>query len=1072
MKRLKIYDLRTQSLINPIGIDERPIFSYKLKSTEKNVLQTSYHIEVSQNADFTDCVWDSEVNSGESIAITYDGAALDAMTRYFWRVSVATDNAGETVSETAFFETGLMGCNETVWSSAKWISNTGKTINTDGLYNYAIEFDFSFEGEKAGVVFAARDKENYTRLEIASNRIEVYNYSDNAWDDGVKTRECIASIYARIEKENHIRIVMHNGVGIIILNGNTLIDSEMLIRKEKDHHPRKRTLMNFGFKACGRLEVTNLIISDPDSKTVYLKDDFNEKSYLTTLGKISDNTLIVENDFRITTASPILYFRKKFQSDGKVRKARLYSSARGFYDLYINGKKVNNEFYNPGFTDYRKRIYYQTYDVTQCLKDGLNTLGATVSKGYYTGYLGYNANPMIYGKKNSFISKLVITYENGETEIITTDETWEYTNKGHVINSDYLQGEFWDMRNALDWNDLFDGRWSKCAVESWSDTVVPTNGNRDDLKFELVSQVGTMAEIEREIIAMYIGENPKGHQIYDLGQNIVGSVKIKIKGKTGQSIKVRYGEMCYRDGRIYLANLRNAANTDMFILAGNKEEEFFPTFTSHGYRYIEITGCEHSQIIDVVGVSITNTKEITGDFECSNPLINKLQSNIQWGQRDNSLLVFTDCPQRNERMGWTGDAQVFAATAAYNMNIKAFMNKWIIDMRDAQLMYNRNGAMPDTAPLGGDNRPMGGCVGWGDAAVIVPWEMYKAYGDINILKDNYPMMREWVEYQSLPERQNCGVRYVDGAKAPSDLASKPYIQVQQSRGDHLTFDESTPFILSATAYAAYVAKLLSQTARILGFDNDAKKYYERFESIKEAFNEAWVKDDGSIAYWGEQSKSGINKTYYSEQSENHPSQTSYALAIDFDLIPEDKLLRTKEYFERSIRERDNCLSVGFLGISHLASALEKIGCTDIAFTLLEQEKHPSWLYSVKNGATTIWERWNSYIAEKDTFGDIAMNSFNHYSYGAVGEWMFGTVAGICCDEAGYKKIILKPTVGGELSYARAWHNSPYGMICSGWKRDNDKIIYNFSVPTNTTATIIIDGMKEVTVGSGEYEFIV
>lgn len=1073
MTKLEIYDLRTQSLVNPIGIDERPIFSYKLISTQNNVLQTSYRIEVSKNPDFTSLVWDKEVNSGESTAITYDGTALEPMTRYFWRVNVVTDNAGEAESDIAYFETGLMGNDEAVWSGAKWISNPGDTINTDGLPEYSIDADFTLDGEKAGFVIGARDKDNYTLIELSADEIKVYEYSDNAWDDGVSTVVLMESTSAYPKSSNHIRIEMKKGIGTVILNGKAVIENKRLINPEKGHHPRQLTLMNFGFKATGRLEVKKLVIASPDGESIYLNEAFSDESYLSMLGRIENGTLIVENEFNITTASPTLNFRKPFELSGKIASARLYSSARGFYDAYINGERVNTSFYNPGFTDYRKRIYYQTFDVTDKIKDGINTIGATVAKGYYTGYLAYNAKPMIYGKKNSFIAKLVVTYENGETETITTDEDWQYTNKGHIVNSDYLQGEYWDTKNAFDWNDLNDNRWRNCSVEACSEPVIPTNGMRDSLEFELVSQVGTLAEIEREIEGKYIGENPKGHQIYDLGQNIVGSVRVKIKGEKGQSIKLRYGEMCYRDGRIYLANLRSAANTDMFVLSGKEEgETFFPTFTSHGYRYIEITGCELSQIMEVTGITITNTTEVTGDFECSNPLINKLQSNIQWGQRDNSLLVYTDCPQRNERMGWTGDAQVFAATAAYNMDVKAFMNKWLIDVRDAQIMYNRKGAVPDTAPLGGDNRPMGGCAGWGDAAVIVPWEMYKAYGDINILRDNYEMMRSWVEYQSLPERQNCGERTVDSEKAESDLSKEPYIQVQQSRGDHLTFDESTPFILSATAYAAYVAKLLSKIAEILGLENDAKKYFARYEAVKKAFNEAWVCSDGSIAYWGEQSKEGINKTYYSENGENRPSQTAYALAIDFGLIDEEKLPHTRECFRRSIEERDNCLSVGFLGISHLAPALEKVGLTDMAFALLEQEKFPSWLYSVKNGATTIWERWNSYIAETDTFGDIAMNSFNHYSYGAVGEWMFGTIAGIRMDEAGYKKITLKPTVGGEMTYAKAYHNSPYGMIKSQWKKDAGKVHYKFSIPANTTAKIIIEGMDEMTVGSGEYEFTI
>jgi alpha-L-rhamnosidase len=349
--------------------------------------------------------------------------------------------------------------------------------------------------------------------------------------------------------------------------------------------------------------------------------------------------------------------------------------------------------------------------------------------------------------------------------------------------------------------------------------------------------------------------------------------------------------------------MRSAANTDCYTIKGEKREVFVPSGACHGFRYVEISGngyglSEHELkelVVEVEGLVITNTTDVTGNFRCSNGDVNKLQSNIMWGQRGNSLLVYTDCPQRNERMGWTGDAQVFVATAAYNMDIKTFMEKWLTDLRDAQLMYNRDGAVPDTAPLGGDNRRMGGCAGWGDAAVIVPWKLYLAAGDIGILQKNYDMMRAWVEYQSRADRQFDGVRTVDGEQMPD--CSENFIQIQQSRGDHLTFDASTPFILTATAYAAYVAGLLARTAELLGKTDDAKRYTERYENVKRAFNEAWVCEDGSLAYWGEMSKSEpdsfgniINRTRYAEGEDKtkRPSQTAYALALDFELIPEEK----------------------------------------------------------------------------------------------------------------------------------------------------------------------------------------
>ncbi|MBQ8301610.1 MAG: family 78 glycoside hydrolase catalytic domain, partial [Clostridia bacterium] len=618
---------------------------------------------------------------------------------------------------------------------------------------------------------------------------------------------------------------------------------------------------------------------------------------------------------------------------------------------------------------------------------------------------------------------------------------------------------------------------------------IPTNGTLDNAEFVMTSQCGPTAKVIDTFDGKFSCEMPSGHFVYDMGQNMVGTVRVRLKGKRGQSVKIRYGEMAYKDGSVYIANLRSAANTDVYVLKGDGEEGFVPSFVSHGFRYVEITGngCEVSRdmIVEVKGLVIANVKDVTGGFECSNSLVNKLQSNIQWGLKGNSLLVLTDCPQRNERMGWTGDGQVFARTGAYNMDMKAFTDKWLLDMADGQLMYNKNGAVPDTAPLGGDNRK-DGCGGWGDASVIVPWEMYMAYGDVRVLEDNYEMMKKWVDYQNRDDRQHCGLRIVDGVEMPdkSDFSTEPFLQVQQCRGDHLTFDSSTPYIYSATAYAAHSADLLSCIAEILGKADDAEKYRARFENIKKAFNEAWVKDDGSIGYWGEASAmtphcgeaksidGSISRyTYYSdeENSQHHPSQTAYALAIAFDLIDEEKIAHTAKCFKDTIIRNNGKLTVGFLGISHLAVALSKAGFDDMAFTLLEQEENPSWLYRVKNGSTTIWERWDSYLAETDTFGDVAMNSFNHYSYGAIGEWMMSDILGIKPLEAGYKRFILAPKWGGTLTYAKGFHVSPYGEIKSAWKKENGKIKYECTIPANTTAIAYLDG-KEYELVCGKYSF--
>lgn len=1094
--------MKTNSTKNPIGIDtKRPVFSWKSISDKQGVKQVKYKITVAEDTDFKNIVWDSGyVLSDNSMYIEYDGIELKAMTRYYWQVETVNNYNETEKSETAYFETGLMGKDADVWNGAKWIGSPKAATNTDFLNSYAITADFAAEnGSNAGIAVNARDCDNYILIEFQLDKrlVKIYEYNDNAWTTSKPTVTVRGNANGYIISEkavpkgnehikNSVKIYVNpdRSVSIYI---NDIITAKIAecIPQFSPSQPRRQYLMNFGLKQKNsRAVYYNIKIENTQNGEVYQEDDFKDESgVLSALGTIVNKQLVVENEFHLINPCPSVNVRKVFAANKKISYARLYSSACGFYNVYINEKKVNNDFYNPGFTDYRKRIQYQTYDVTDNIKQGQNVIGATVAKGYYTGYVGYTPNPMVYGSKNTFIGKLVIHYADDTEDIIVTDNTWQFTDKGASISADYQQGENYDARLEFDLNNLSDKRWISCGVNDWNNDVIPTNGELLGERFELSAQIGDGAKIEREIIPT-VPEKTNGHFIYDFGQNMVGTVRIRVKGEKGQSIKLRYGEMCRKSGELYVANLRTAANTDTYTLKGDKTGEvFIPSFTSHGFRYVEVSGngdtLNENPVISIEGLVITNTSEKTGSFECSNDAVNKLYNNIVWGQRGNSLLVYTDCPQRNERMGWTGDGQVFAKTAAYNMHVKAFMDKWLLDMRDGQLLYNKNGAVPDTAPLGGDNR-LDGCAGWGDAAVIIPWQMYRAYGDINVLKDNYDMMKKWVDYQSRSDRQNYGIRIVDGEEVinKSDLASIPYIQVQQRRGDHLAFDESTPFILSATAYAAHISEILADTAKLLGKTADENIYRTRYKNIKQAFNEAWVQRDGSIAYWGEMSKSSkdkngniINKTYYSDTSISFPSQTAYALAIDFGLIPKEKMSYAAKCLKKSIDIQGGKLSVGFLGISHLVSSLIKAELTETAFALLEQTQNPSWLYSVKNGATTIWERWNSYIAETDTFGDTAMNSFNHYAYGAIGEWLMGGILGINPDEAGYKSIILKPTFGGSLTYAKGSYNSIYGEITSEWKLNKNKFIYRCKIPANTTATLYLPSNdKAINLSSGSYKF--
>lgn len=1114
--KMTLYDLRVNARKEFLGVDALAVyFSWKLLSERENVKQVSYEISVFSDEKGEHLLWSSgRVMTDESAYAPYLGEKLGSETRYYWQVFVVDSCGDSCMSERTWFETGLMGTDQTVWENAKFIGSPKDTVNTDSLRTYCMEMEFLWScGKTLAFCVAVRDKDNYIAVELQRETVtgeatlHIREYSDGAWQDAVSTVRTYGQEQgypaAILNGKNEIRLEVDGRQLRVLLNRSCVAQGELLPENE-GFLPRRAGLGNHGIRVWdGKVEISEFRISYEksqfaDAVTMHLErsDAYREEPVQDGWVVLcEEKNLVLEKEFYVGNAVPAVAVRKGFTLAARPVCARLYATALGFYDVYVNGKKVNRDFYNPGFTDYRKRVMYQTYDVTDFLECGENRVGAVITKGYYSGYVGYTSAPMVYGRKNLFLGKLVLTYANGERRVIVTDGSWDFLKQCPILNSDYQQGEQYDARIELDWNET--EKALAVGVHEWPEQVLPTNGAFSQKeKFIISAQEGQGAEIERILTPVTsCTEARKGHFVYDFGQNMVGTVRLKFCSRQdrgvgrGFSVKIRYGEMCYPDGRLYIANMRSAGNTDCYTAGGDAGELFVPTGTSHGFRYVEISGngflmtreMLEAFVVSIEGLVLTNTTEITGEFTCSNEDVNRLQKNIQWGQRGNSLLVYTDCPQRNERMGWTGDAQVFAATAAYNMDVRAFMNKWLTDVRDAQLLYNREGAIPDTAPLGGDNRRMGGCAGWGDAGVIVPWELYKAYGDIEILKTNYDMMKAWVEYQSREDRQFYGLRTVRGVpmEHESDLSQERYLQVQQSRGDHLAFDETTPFIYSATAYAAYVAGLLSGIAGILGKEEDQKKYAERFQKIKKAFCEAWISEKSGIAYWGEMSRENrdiygnvINRTRYTfgKDKTKRPSQTAYALAIDFDLVPEDKKDIVYEGFRQAILDRDGKLSVGFLGISHLAPALCKAGLSDMAFSLLEETGFPGWLYSVKNGATTIWERWNSYVAESGTFGDVSMNSFNHYAYGAIGEWMFGYIAGIRPGagktDAGYRHFYLAPHVGGSLQHASARYESNYGRIESSWERKGNEVHYRFTVPANTTAEICLDGQKREVVGSG------
>lgn len=704
-----------------------------------------------------------------------------------------------------------------------------------------------------------------------------------------------------------------------------------------------------------------------------------------------------ENIYKKYLPSP--YLRKDFNIKKKISHASLYVTAQGHVEMHLNGKRVENEFFTPGWTDYNKRIYYRTYDVTSMLNNGTNTIGAILGDGWFRGnvsILGQNQ----YGEKLRLLSQLQIDYEDGSSETIISDPSWK-ASFGPIILSDMFEGETYDARKEIPgWHtpEFNDKNWSSVDTGSEINPLIQ-------------AYPGVPVLPVQELPTVKLSEPKTNVYVFDLGQNFSGWARLKVTGKVGDTVHMQFAEMLSADGTVYDDNLRSAQAADNYILKGTDEEIYEPHFTFHGYRYVQVTGLSQKPNPETItGIVIHSDAPMTSSFECSNPMLNQLHSNVIWGQRSNYLEIPTDCPQRDERLGWTGDTQVFIRSGCYNQDVSAFFTKWIADLMDTQ---NEEGTFGQQAPVFHGH----GSPAWADAGVICPWTIYKVYGDKRIIENNYEAMAKFIEF--------CREKGLNGRGG--------------GFGDWLAVGSKTPKDLISAAYFAYTTSMMAEIAEALGKNQDAKTYNKLFNDIRKNFQDNFVNPDGSIA---------------------GNSQTAYCLALHYNLLTEDQRTQAAAHLVERIKANDYHLSVGFVGVPILLPTLTEIGRSDLAYRLIQNTSYPSWGYSIDQGATTIWERWNSYT-KKDGFGDVGMNSFNHYAYGACSEWMFRSMLGIETDGPGFKKIIMKPQFGEGVSWAKGYYDSIRGRISSDWKLQDGSLQWNISIPANTTATIYVPG-KNVT----------
>jgi alpha-L-rhamnosidase len=687
--------------------------------------------------------------------------------------------------------------------------------------------------------------------------------------------------------------------------------------------------------------------------------------------------------------SPV--FRKSFIVKGRPLRATLFITAHGLYETRLNGLRVTDARLTPGWTEYDRRLSYQAFDVTPLIHRGVNQAGVVLGDGWYRGIFGpwnYSNN---YGRDVALLYQLLITYQNGTQDTIVSDGSWQSAT-GTIRYADLYNGEIQDAR-------MEPTVWIGVRIDSFSKINLMASD------WELVHEAQSFPPIR-------LLKSPRGETILDFGQNLAGWVRFRVHGQAGDTVKLSHAEVLDKDGNFYTGNLREASAQDVYVLSGKGEEEFEPHFTSHGFRFVKIEGYRGEiRPEDFRSVSLSSALPIAGHFHCSDSPVNRLQQNIIWSQQSNFIDVPTDCPQRSERLGWTGDAQLFAATAAFNKRVDNFFEKWLEDLRVDQ---GADGGMPNVIPDIVDrtlHRSPKGVAGWGDAAVIIPWTLFQIYGDTARLAESYQSMSGWV-------------RYIQ-AHSPGGLWKGG------GYGDWLAPD-STPTDLGYISQCFYFfsASLVAKTAGILGKHKDSLYYTAVMDTVRRAFLREYLTPDARA----------ISNT-----------QTAYVLALYTGILPDEMTNGAMGRLVALIHANQDHLATGFLGTPYLCGVLTKYGHADLAYVLLEQTTPPSWLYPVKMGATTIWEKWQGLMPD----GSINVGSFNHYAYGAIGQWLYQDVAGIGPGSPGYQRIIIHPHLGGGLTEADADYLSDYGVIRSGWKVDSGRVRMEVEIPANCRAEIWI-----------------
>jgi alpha-L-rhamnosidase len=949
---------------NPLGIDiARPRLSWKLRSDQRNQVQSAYQVAVaSEPARLgTPDVWDSgKVSTNQSALVPYGGPSLSSRTRYFWSVRVWDSQGRPSAwSKPAWWETGLLS--ERDWR-AQWIGHDHPLPLPPAFDSPDIPASLK-PGETLGQSFTSVSA--FTSLAILIPTFQTKNSS------------VTLSLYGEgpgghlIARQRFVNAVDGDWL-TLKLRKPAASGKYYLEQSDVDGQvgwwTSRQSNYDFGDAYANGKPVPGF-----------------RKTRLDTQGVVSSKD-----------SNPQL--RKEFRAHKEIKSARLYASALGLYQVRINGKPVGADVLAPGWTDYNTRVQYQTYDVTELIRRGQNAVAATLAPGWYAGTVGA-FGPGQFGLMPGLLLQLEMTYTDGSHEEVVTDSSWK-SHTGPVVQADLIMGEQYDARRETPGWDLpnfDDAGWKPVRIKK-------------NVSAKRVAQVDPPVRIEQELKPLSISRTKAGAYIYDLGQNMVGVVRLHVSGKAGQKITIRHAEVLNPDGSLYTANLRSAKSTDVYLLKGKGTETFEPAFTFHGFRYVEVSGAGRQP--ELVGRVMSTAAPSTLSFSTGVPMLNQLQSNIMWGQRGNFISVPMDTPARDERLGWTGDIAAFSGTATYNMELAKFLGKWLIDLRDTQSPEGEFGAV---APLGPTMAVGKEAPGWGDAGVIVPWALYEQYGDRRLLEDNFDAMTRWVAFL----KNN----------------STGFLRPKSGYGDWLNVADETPKDLIATAFFAHSAAIVAQAAGALG--KDPAPYVKLFGQIRDAFDRAFVLPNGRLM---------------------GDTQTAYVLALSMDLLPASSRSAAADRLVELIKARDWHLSTGFLGTPQLLFVLSENGHADVAYRLLLQTSSPSWGYQISKGATTMWERWDA-VRPDGTFQDPSMNSFNHDAFGSVGKWMYQNIVGIRPGSPGFQKIVIKPRPTEKIPSANGKYDSAYGPIESQWTKKGDDFSLDVSIPVNTSGEIWVPSHK-------------